>query len=764
MAGLVALAPDAWFTADLWKFEEADDGSVVVYGVPSTDSLDLDQQIADPAWLREALTEWYQQWGNIREMHQPSAVGVAENLDWDGDTPYLTARIVDPVAVKKVRAGVYKAFSIGVKNHRLRSDPKARGGRIIGGKIVEVTIADRPANDDTRFMIAKRVDPDGWFDAQRHVILERVDAPVEATLAKGADEDEAGSIGDIRPSSDEPFGADAGTLDEVPTRVLDLQDGCAYLDVGGFCFRLPFTVNEAGEIEAGAAEFVGMTETVDLLANHTTQGDEMAGKSATAEVEKRNFDANVGGGVDRDKLPAEDFIDPKGRRDPIVTPKDVEDAVSSYGRNDPKIPMEQFRSRLEEIAKRKGPEFVSALPKEWKDGDAQKSADADSGKTAEKTAALEKAASTSAFCTKCDKTVKIADPSEKEIGGHKTVVGKCPEGHELMKYLGKDAAADGETEMAAEPDGDEKAADAEKTVDAGVGKGAGSPDGGGDGDPADAADDDDVQEDAKEEGAEGLVKAVGGDILKAALLEALSDLGLVDLSKVGRRMAKKRLDAFKDALGQLSKLADELDAAAVADSGEDADGGKAASYDNAGGPHLVSDPGNNSSQLRTQFVACMRAVNELAGEMAKGDGDFGLGVKTEARTAELGVADAISTGRWDLTRAADPDLTKAADAAAEQKALALAESVAQRMTDSLEKFAGTVVERLEKVEHMARPASPPVNEDYFLTSERGHVFNGKAAVAEDLRKQEIEKIVSELPQEKREQLVAHLFSQARYGR
>lgn len=83
-------------------------------------------------------------------------------------------------------------------------------------------------------------------------------------------------------------------------------------------------------------------------------------------AEKRQFDPDVGGGVDRDKLPASDFVDPKGRRFPIVTAADVSDAVSSYGRAKPKIPFEKFKRRVTAIANRKG--FGSSLPEEWKDG------------------------------------------------------------------------------------------------------------------------------------------------------------------------------------------------------------------------------------------------------------------------------------------------------------------------------------------------------------------------------------------------------------
>jgi hypothetical protein len=69
----------------------------------------------------------------------------------------------------------------------------------------------------------------------------------------------------------------------------------------------------------------------------------------------------------RNKLADEDFVDPEGRRFPIASCADVSDAVSSYGRANPKIPMATFRKRLTAIAKRKGCE--GSLPENWKAGE-----------------------------------------------------------------------------------------------------------------------------------------------------------------------------------------------------------------------------------------------------------------------------------------------------------------------------------------------------------------------------------------------------------
>lgn len=130
---------------------------------------------------------------------------------------------------------------------------------------------------------------------------------------------------------------------------------------------------------AGAnIEFTGVlhegtdTATLDKASGTFSPGDLAKLLEHRRAAEKRQMDPDVGGGTDRDKIPASDFVDPKGRRFPVVTPGDVSDAVSSYGRAKPLIPMEKFKRRLSAIAHRKGPSFVAELPEKWTDGDANK--------------------------------------------------------------------------------------------------------------------------------------------------------------------------------------------------------------------------------------------------------------------------------------------------------------------------------------------------------------------------------------------------------
>lgn len=74
---------------------------------------------------------------------------------------------------------------------------------------------------------------------------------------------------------------------------------------------------------------------------------------------------NIGGGVDRNELKDSDFAIPGERKFPVVIPKDVKDAVSSWGRYKGPVDFETFKKNLTALAKRKGADFVKALPASW---------------------------------------------------------------------------------------------------------------------------------------------------------------------------------------------------------------------------------------------------------------------------------------------------------------------------------------------------------------------------------------------------------------
>jgi hypothetical protein len=148
-------------TTSYFSIEKADrqpDGTLMVYGKATDDSVDIDQQICDAGWLDRAMPAWFKSGGNIREQHSSIAAGVAKEYEAKADGHYIMAHVVDPVSVKKVDAGVLRGFSIGIKSPRVVRDTKAANGRIIDGQIVEVSLVDRPANPNCQLVLAKSVD------------------------------------------------------------------------------------------------------------------------------------------------------------------------------------------------------------------------------------------------------------------------------------------------------------------------------------------------------------------------------------------------------------------------------------------------------------------------------------------------------------------------------------------------------------------------------------------------------------------------------
>lgn len=141
--------------AAIVKTDKQPDGTLKVYGKATDDTLDIDKQICDNEWLKEAMPTWFRTGGNIREQHSSIAAGVATDYEAKSDGHYIEALVVDPVSVKKVETGVLKGFSIGIRNPQVMRSEKAPGGLITGGQIVEISLVDRPANPNAKMTIAK---------------------------------------------------------------------------------------------------------------------------------------------------------------------------------------------------------------------------------------------------------------------------------------------------------------------------------------------------------------------------------------------------------------------------------------------------------------------------------------------------------------------------------------------------------------------------------------------------------------------------------
>ena len=138
--------------AEISKVEDQDDGTIKVWGWASSESVDSDGETITADAMKAALPD-YMKFGAVREMHQAKAAGTAieaevneEGMTWFG------AHVVDSEAVKKVKASVYKGFSIG---GRVTERDNMNKSIIKGINLVEISLVDRPANPDAVFTIFK---------------------------------------------------------------------------------------------------------------------------------------------------------------------------------------------------------------------------------------------------------------------------------------------------------------------------------------------------------------------------------------------------------------------------------------------------------------------------------------------------------------------------------------------------------------------------------------------------------------------------------
>lgn len=125
-----------------------DAASRTISGYASTPAKDRDGEIVTLKAVKAALPG-YMAWGNVREMHKLSAIGVAQEANVDDKGLFLTAKIIDDAAWKKCVEGVYKGFSIGGRKL------DRSGNKITALEMTEISVVDRPANPECSFALAK---------------------------------------------------------------------------------------------------------------------------------------------------------------------------------------------------------------------------------------------------------------------------------------------------------------------------------------------------------------------------------------------------------------------------------------------------------------------------------------------------------------------------------------------------------------------------------------------------------------------------------
>ena len=241
--------------AKIIKADENADGTMTVYGKATDDSVDLDQQICDESWLKTAMPQWFQSGGNIREQHSNIAAGVAQEYESKEDGHYISALVVDPVSVKKVKTGVLKGFSIGIKAPRVIRDNKAAGGRIVDGQIIEISLVDRPANPNAKLIMAKSVEGESTLVQVEE--LHEYKAPLPSALAKSVAKTEKGSKME--------------TIKQITELAKSLTSDTVKFDQAAFEAArravAQLIVAEANEVAEGSDETYSLNQLVEV-ANH----------------------------------------------------------------------------------------------------------------------------------------------------------------------------------------------------------------------------------------------------------------------------------------------------------------------------------------------------------------------------------------------------------------------------------------------------------------------------------------------------------------
>jgi len=190
-----------------------DDEQHIVYGYATTEALDAHGEVVKREAIEAALPH-YMRFANIREMHQLSAVGVAQEADFDEKGLYVKAKVVDDEAWEKVKEGVYKGFSIGGRV----TERDAHNRKLITGvELHEISLVDRPANPEA-LIDAYKV----WGEATAKIgarnskaDLERIQRVHDTAVELGASCDGAHGSEDAEDNEpDADDGADGGMADD----------------------------------------------------------------------------------------------------------------------------------------------------------------------------------------------------------------------------------------------------------------------------------------------------------------------------------------------------------------------------------------------------------------------------------------------------------------------------------------------------------------------------------------------------------------------
>lgn len=313
-------------------FKEAPDGSMFVYGLATDDSLDMDRQRCDANWLKSAMPAWFQTGANVREQHSSIAAGVGIELSQEGTGWMLKSEVVDPVTQAKVRKGVLKGYSIGIKNAKVMKSEDAPNGVITSGDIVEISLVDRPANYNAKIELAKAVNGEWTMTDIEKDSVNTEDIMQEADMTEEGASDNAVNEASL------PCQECAGT-GQVHTDDNTWHD-CE--KCGGSGKQAQDHINESPS-SPGADD---LETAIDMA----VEGD----------VEKKDYSDK-----EREQMADSGQAMPHGGF-PIKTVQDLKNAIQSIGRaKDPAAAKAHIKQRAKALGKE------DLIPENWKGADAE---------------------------------------------------------------------------------------------------------------------------------------------------------------------------------------------------------------------------------------------------------------------------------------------------------------------------------------------------------------------------------------------------------
>ena len=145
------------------QISKIDEAKREVWGVATSEAVDKDGEVFDYSTSKPYFKAWSDEiakategksLGNVREMHEPSAVGKLVEIGFDDELKEVRvgAKIVDDEAWRKCTQGVYTGFSIG--GTYVKAWKEGEHTRYTA-KPVEISVVDNPCNPGAHFTAVK---------------------------------------------------------------------------------------------------------------------------------------------------------------------------------------------------------------------------------------------------------------------------------------------------------------------------------------------------------------------------------------------------------------------------------------------------------------------------------------------------------------------------------------------------------------------------------------------------------------------------------